>query len=272
MSSILSKTAKTNEQFIFYVSLEEPGDADEMVVNPTIVAGDVKVSTDGGATANIATVPTVTPAGGVGVKVTCSAGEMNGANALITFEDQTGPEEWSALTISVTLRATDTDDLVRSTVPGNTLDVSAGGEAGVDWANVGTPGSTVALAATTVGIVTTLTGHTVQTGDNYARLAAPAGASVSADIAAIKAETALIVIDTNELQTDWTNGGRLDLIVDAILADTNSLDATKIPNTISLAAINAEVDTALNTAIPGSPTADSINQRVKAIDVLKGWK
>jgi hypothetical protein len=37
--------------------------------------------------------------------------------------------------------------------------------------------------------VTTLTGHTAQTGDNYARLGAPAGASVSADIAAIEAQT-----------------------------------------------------------------------------------
>jgi hypothetical protein len=36
----------------------------------------------------------------------------------------------------------------------------------------------------------------------------------------------------------------------------------------TLADINAEVDTALNTAIPGSPTADSINQRVKALDDL----
>jgi hypothetical protein len=32
--------------------------------------------------------------------------------------------------------------------------------------------------------------------------------------------------------------------------------------------VNAEVDTALNTAIPGGPTADSINQRVVAIDDL----
>lgn len=41
---------------------------------------------------------------------------------------------------------------------------------------------------------------------------------------------------------------------------------SRVPDTISLAAINAEVDTALNTAIPGSPTANSINERVKAID------
>lgn len=36
----------------------------------------------------------------------------------------------------------------------------------------------------------------------------------------------------------------------------------------ALASVNAEVDTALNTAIPGSPVADSINQRIKAIDDL----
>ena len=37
-------------------------------------------------------------------------------------------------------------------------------------------------------------------------------------------------------------------------------------NDLSAAQVNAEVDTALNTAIPGSPTADSINERIKAID------
>ncbi len=37
-------------------------------------------------------------------------------------------------------------------------------------------------------------------------------------------------------------------------------------NDLSAAQVNAEVDTALNTAIPASPTADSINERVKAID------
>ena len=36
-----------------------------------------------------------------------------------------------------------------------------------------------------------------------------------------------IVADTNELQTDWANGGRLDLIVDATLADTNELQGNQ---------------------------------------------
>lgn len=41
----------------------------------------------------------------------------------------------------------------------------------------------------TMPTVTTLTGHTAQTGDNYARLGAPAGASIAADIAVIEAQT-----------------------------------------------------------------------------------
>ena len=48
----------------------------------------------------------------------------------------------------------------------------------------------------TVDTLTTYTGNTPQTGDNYARLGAPAGASVSADIAEVKTETASILTDT----------------------------------------------------------------------------
>lgn len=40
-----------------------------------------------------------------------------------------------------------------------------------------------------VDTLTTYTGNTVQTGDSFARLGAPAGASISADIAAIEAQT-----------------------------------------------------------------------------------
>ena len=61
------------------------------------------------------------------------------------------------------------------------------------------------------------------------RLAELDGANLPTDVANVKAETALIVADTNELQTDWVNGGRLDLILDIIAADTT----TDIPATIS---------------------------------------
>jgi len=42
---------------------------------------------------------------------------------------------------------------LQPTVAGRTLDVSAGGEAGLDWANIGSPTTTVGLTGTTVGLV-----------------------------------------------------------------------------------------------------------------------
>jgi hypothetical protein len=107
--------------------------------------------------------------------------------------------------------------------------------------------------------VNTLDGHTAQTGDAYARLGAPAGASVSADIAAIKSETATIVADTNELQTDLTDGGRLDLLIDSILEDTG----TTLPGTLSTLAgyLDTEIAAILEdtgTTIPAQISALSI--------------
>jgi hypothetical protein len=50
------------------------------------------------------------------------------------------------------------------------------------------------------------------------------------------------------------------------LAKVPKSDSTVSWNATALAAINAEVDTALNTAIPGSPTANSVNERIAALD------
>jgi hypothetical protein len=46
---------------------------------------------------------------------------------------------------------------LKPTTSGRTLDVTTTGEAGVDWANIGAPTTTVALTGTTVGTVTNLT-------------------------------------------------------------------------------------------------------------------
>lgn len=125
---------------------------------------------------------------------------------------------------------------LRPTTAGRTLDVETGGCAGIDWANVANPTTALDLSGTDIQLcdtVTTLTGHTAQTGDNYTRLGAPAGASVSADIAANQADLNTILADTNELQTDWTDGGRLDLLIDAIKAKTDNQPAG-IPKNVAL--------------------------------------
>ncbi len=59
-------------------------------------------------------------------------------------------------------------------------------------------------------------------------------------------EIAAILTDTNELQTDWVNGGRLDLLIDAIKAKTDNLptdpaDASDIAS--SFTSLNTKVDT-----------------------------
>lgn len=196
---------------------------------------------------------------------------------------------------------------LRPTVVDRKLDVSAGGEAGIDWANIGTKGATVDLSDTSIKQVDTAASvTTVQSlaagsitaavigsgaidadaiatdaitntkiapsaigvsemsaalvsaiadkvwdtdatarqtlgtfgqaiGDPIANAKTlyqalvedAAGASVTADVAAIKAETALIVADTNELQVDDVPG-----LIAAL-------------NDISIAQVNTEVDTAL---------------------------
>lgn len=57
------------------------------------------------------------------------------------------------------------------------------------------------LADWVVGTIDTYTGNTKQTGDSFARLGAPAGASVSADVVALKADTVAIKVVTDKLGT-----------------------------------------------------------------------
>jgi hypothetical protein len=76
-----------------------------------------------------------------------------------------------------------------------------------------------------VDTVTTYTGNTPQTGDSFTRLGAPAGASVSADIAAVKSETDTILADVN------TGSGAIYTVVTGVKAKTDSLTFT-IPNVV----------------------------------------
>jgi hypothetical protein len=72
----------------------------------------------------------------------------------------------------------------------------------------------------------------------------------------IKTETALVVADTNELQTDWTNGGRLDLLLDQVITDIaalNNLSTGDIDT--QLAAIG--LDHLVGAAVVGTDVVDN---------------
>jgi hypothetical protein len=86
--------------YTFPISLKSQSDPRLHQANPTLAAGDVKVSIDGGALANITTLPTAQPAGGAILLVTLSSAEMSGDNVAVRFSDAAGAE-WCDLLVGI---------------------------------------------------------------------------------------------------------------------------------------------------------------------------
>jgi len=140
-------------EFIFYVGLPSQADTKLFQANPTLAAGDVKVSIDGGALNNLNTLPAVTPAAGKLVKVTVSAAEMTGDNLQIIFSDAAGAE-WCDLVINIQTTTRQIDNLSFPNTSGRGQDVTATGAVGIDWANVENPTTVLNLSGTTILDVT----------------------------------------------------------------------------------------------------------------------
>lgn len=92
---------KKGEDFVCYVTLEDATSPGNFRVNPTVAAGDFKISKDDGALADLTTTPTVSPAGSVWVKVSLSATEMTADNVKIQGIDQTALKEWSDFSLNI---------------------------------------------------------------------------------------------------------------------------------------------------------------------------
>lgn len=91
---------KKNVAYTFDLSLVDSANRPQFKVNPTLATGDFKVSIDEGAFANLATLPTVTPAGGRNVKVALSAAEMNGDRITVQAVDAAGAE-WDEVLVAL---------------------------------------------------------------------------------------------------------------------------------------------------------------------------
>lgn len=122
----------------------------------TPAAGDVKISKDGGVAANVTNLPTAITMG----------------NTAMWDFSLTATEMQAAL-VMVTVA-----DSATKAVEDQMFVVETYGNASAEHA------------------FDLDTASTAQTGDNYARLGAPAGASIAADIAAVKTDTAAILVDT----------------------------------------------------------------------------
>lgn len=238
--------AKKNTAFIMYLGLPSQATAAAFQTNPTLAAGDVKVSIDGGALANTATLPVVTPAGGKMVKLALSSIEMNGDNITVVFSDAAGAE-WYDTIVCIPTVARQMDDLAFPSTSGRGMVVDAAGLVDANAVKLGPTGAGTAQTAGDVGAeaaaikvqtdklafsvanqvdanVIDWKGATApaMTGDAFGRLGAPAGASVSADVAAAKVDTAAIKAKTDSLPADPASES---LIVAAIPTANANADA-----------------------------------------------
>lgn len=122
-----------------------------------------------------------------------------------------------------------------------------------------------------------------QTGDAFARVGAPVGASISADVAAVKTQTAAIEADTQDIQARIPAAlvsGRIDASVGAMAANVMTAAAAAsdlttelqsgLATAAALATVDANVDAILvdtGTTLPGtlSTIAGYIDTEVTAI-------
>lgn len=103
-----------------------------------------------------------------------------------------------------------------------------------------------------------------QTGDSYARLGAPAGASVSADVAAVKGDTAAVKVQTDKLTFSVANQ------IDANVLDWNGT-AVATPNTAGVPLVDTRVNARFNTAAAGGNTSITLDASASATnDFYKG--
>lgn len=125
---------KRATEFIFYVALASQAGAHAFQSNPTISVGDVKCSTDGGALANLATLPAVTPASSKLVKVTLSTSEMTADNVTVIFSDAAG-DEWDDLVVNIQTSAQQLDDLATASKLLKYLQLTLREDAGIFFLN-----------------------------------------------------------------------------------------------------------------------------------------
>lgn len=124
---------KRNVAYEFDIALVDSSDTGSFLANPTIAAGDFKVSTDNGALGNLSTLPVVDPAGSIIVKINLSAAEMNGDKIMVQCIDAAG-NEWDDVLIFIEATVDiDVDGNVDDTTPlAGDFDGNSGLEATID--------------------------------------------------------------------------------------------------------------------------------------------
>lgn len=98
-----------NSAYTFDTSLVSQADTDIFKTSVTLAAGDITVSKDGGAFANITTLPTEISTTGV-LPVALTATEMNADRVTVRFHDAAG-DEWQDLLVTIETETVQLNDL-----------------------------------------------------------------------------------------------------------------------------------------------------------------
>lgn len=176
-----------------------------------------------------------------GALIVFTSGTLAGQSRVITaFDAATDTITFAPVTTQAvsthTYEIWPAGDFLRPTTSGRTLDVSAGGEAGLDWANIGSPTTAQDLSATNidvdqvvasvsgaVGSVTGLTAATVHSDldDIQARLpAALVSGRIDASVGAVAAGAiTAAAIATGAIDADALAADAIDEILDEQIGD-----------------------------------------------------
>lgn len=161
---------------------------------------------------------------------------------------------------SFTLRKT---SALKPTTAGRTLDVSAGGEAGVDWANVGSPTTTLALTGTTIASTQKVDIETIKTNPvvNAGTVTFPTTATL--------ASTTNITAGTITTATNVTtvNGLGAGVITASSIAADAITDA-KVASDVTIASVTGAVGSV--TGNVGGNVSGSVGSVVGAVGSVTG--
>jgi hypothetical protein len=276
----MAELRKYGAEATIYFPLVDAGAVDFEATPVSFAAGDTQISKDGGAFANTSNNPAHEGNGIYSLVLTST--EMQAAVVVVTVVDS-ATKAWEDQAIIIDTygnasaqHAIDLDSTfltaaqVNAEVDTALSDYDAPTKAELDSGLAGL--NDLSAAQVNAEVDTALSDYDPPTkaelDSGLAGLNDPTAAAIRTEIDSNSTQLAAIVADTNELQGDWVNGGRLDLILDeltvqgdtnegkidtvdtvadAVLVDTGTTLPAQISglNNLSAAEVNAEVDTAL---------------------------
>jgi hypothetical protein len=229
---------------VIYVGLYPYVPTGRLQSNPTLAAGDVTISKDGGAFANLGTLPDAEPNSTKSVRVILSQTETNADNLVLLFSDQTDPPEWTDLLINLQTVSGNFDTLVTgvvvSSIAANAITAAAIADGAIDAATFAAGAITATVIATGAIDADALAADTI----TAAKVAADVGTEIG---------TAVWATTTRSLTILDEDSTTLDL--DATIRAAVGLASANLDTQLDALPTAAEVTTAVWAAAARTLTA-----------------